>query len=502
MNRIFFDMDGTLNNITKALLDDNGKVQIEKIYKNKGFYEKIEPENNMIETLRQLFEKTDYEIYIISACELGDPPGFEQQKDNWLDKNKIPVPLSNRIYVGFDERKTDCIPGGIQNGDILIDDYNKNLEEWESEGISKGVKALGIKVCTDYNDTGKGFCGGEENKRWVGERVATKKSPEQNISAIENAINKINSPEQYNMQTVDKSIYEIKYLKDCFGGHSYFGYKYGEQYTDGYDSKYELIEDNPEFKTLLNKNKSDEFEQMYIDSISSVCLSIVAEIKISDNNTAAILKEYDEERPIYYLSDDYQIRGSTIDVNSKGSPINTLEEAEQIFVDSSLRLYEPQQNTEKILSDEYDKWFACSGSYRPLHKQLISYFDEDKLIELIQNSRIHSKIKYLDEYLATDGFKDVLNKVDIIQNIESTIGNAQVSDDKIQFIEVLDSKEKGCFDVVAKYKIGRQCLMTKPNKRLANNLADDISKRFNISRSADKKTHLNVQNNNQNHYRR
>lgn len=373
MNRIFFDMDGTLNNITKALLDDNGKVQIEKIYKNKGFYEKIEPENNMVETLRQLFEKTDYEIYIISACELGDPPGFEQQKNNWLDKNKIPVPLSNRIYVGFDEKKTDCIPGGIQDGDILIDDYNKNLEEWESEGISKGVKALGIKVCTDYNDTGKGLCGGEENKRWVGERVATKKSPEQNISAIENAINKLNSPEQYNMQAVDKSIYEIKYLKDCFGSHSYFGYKYGEQYTDGYDSKYELIEDNPEFKALLNKNKSDEFEQLYIDSISSVCLSIVAEIKISDDNTAAILKEYDEERPIYYLSDDYQIRGSTIEVNSKGNPINTLEEAEKALIDYSLKLDEKDKEKRANITysnqdikynyDLYSEVFIDSNKY-------------------------------------------------------------------------------------------------------------------------------------------
>lgn len=40
----------------------------------------------------------------------------------------------------------------------------------------------------------------------------------------------------------------IKKQRDCFGGTSFFGYVDGEQYTEGYDSKSDLIEDYPEFK--------------------------------------------------------------------------------------------------------------------------------------------------------------------------------------------------------------------------------------------------------------
>lgn len=462
MSRIFFDIDGTLNNITKALLDEDGKVQVEKIYKDKKFYENIEPEKNMIVALKQLAEKSNYEIFIISACELGDPPGFEKQKDNWLDKNKIPVSYSNRIYVGFNEKKTDCIPGGIQDGDILIDDYNKNLDEWESEGISKGVKSLGIKVCTDYNDTGEGLCGGEKNKRWVGERVSTRKSPEQNVSIIECAIDKLNSPEQYNMQAVSKNI-------------------------------------------SIEKSKDNKVEKLYLDSISSVCLSIVADIEISPGNKVAIIKEYEDD-PFYYLSTDYEIKGNAIEVISKGNPINTLQEAEKALFDYFLRCYDPKThmgNNQDKLSDEYSKWFITSGSYRPLYEQFVSYFSNDMLTELVKsadNSLSDKVLEYMDEYLATNGFK--INKLEVIKNAENMIETAQKTNDKIQSIEVLHSQKENCFDVVAKFQLGRQCLITKPNKTLANNIADDLSEKYNIRRSSSISSTLVNQNQESKHSRK
>jgi len=42
----------------------------------------------------------------------------------------------------------------------------------------------------------------------------------------------------------------VKFLKDCWGSHSYFGCKNGSQHTDGFDSLEELIEDYPEFKGM------------------------------------------------------------------------------------------------------------------------------------------------------------------------------------------------------------------------------------------------------------
>ena len=41
---------------------------------------------------------------------------------------------------------------------------------------------------------------------------------------------------------------EIKLLKDCWGSTSYFGFKDGNQYTEGYDTIEELQEQYLEFQ--------------------------------------------------------------------------------------------------------------------------------------------------------------------------------------------------------------------------------------------------------------
>ena len=41
---------------------------------------------------------------------------------------------------------------------------------------------------------------------------------------------------------------EIKLLKDCWGSTSYFGFKDGKQYTEGYDTIEELKEQYLEFQ--------------------------------------------------------------------------------------------------------------------------------------------------------------------------------------------------------------------------------------------------------------
>ena len=40
---------------------------------------------------------------------------------------------------------------------------------------------------------------------------------------------------------------EIKELKDCWGSYSYFGFKDGKQYTEGFDTIEELKENYEEF---------------------------------------------------------------------------------------------------------------------------------------------------------------------------------------------------------------------------------------------------------------
>lgn len=260
----------------------------------------------------------------------------------------------------------------------------------------------------------------------------------------------------------------------------------------------------------LNKDGKVQVEKLYLEDTSSACVSIVAEIAISSDDKVAILKEYDEEGPLYYLSGDYELKGNTIELRSKGDTVDTLEKAEKALIDYSLQNYDSVTTeykfTNKIqspLPNAYSKWFVGSGSYRPLHEQLISYFDEDKLIKLIQSSSCcNEALEYMDEYLSTNSFCGNIDKFDAAQGIEKLILNSQSSHDKIQSIEVLDSKKKGCFDVVAKYELGRQCLMTKPNKEFADKLADIISKKYDIPRFSDEQTPLVVQNYKKSNYKR
>lgn len=55
---------------------------------------------------------------------------------------------------------------------------------------------------------------------------------------------------------MDNCKMQIKELNDCWGDSSYFGYMDNKQYTEGYYSPCELIEDNPQFKNanIIVKN--------------------------------------------------------------------------------------------------------------------------------------------------------------------------------------------------------------------------------------------------------
>lgn len=56
--------------------------------------------------------------------------------------------------------KPNKIPEGIYVGDILIDDYNVNLEQWKDKG------GTSIKFVNNINHQGKGRYGGDVGKLW------------------------------------------------------------------------------------------------------------------------------------------------------------------------------------------------------------------------------------------------------------------------------------------------------------------------------------------------
>ncbi len=216
--RVFFDMDGTLNKITNSLMDESGSVQLEKMYKTENFFEHIEPEENMIELVNKLSEQ-GVEVFSLSSCELGDPPGFEKQKDKWLDKYHVNIAQGNRIYVPYGEDKTNYIPGGLQDEDVLIDDYNLNLEEWQNKAADKKVNAKAVKVVNSLNDKGLGALGGDKGNIWDGVRIYTSFSANLNANTVLNIFSE-SKPTEINLEmntNPKKIMYDAYYYLDMIG---------------------------------------------------------------------------------------------------------------------------------------------------------------------------------------------------------------------------------------------------------------------------------------------
>lgn len=126
--RIFVDMDGTL-----ARFHDEVKY-LERMWEE-GFFKELKPFEEIVDSIHILKrDNPDAEIYILSAAIEGEPPYCQQQKHEWLDKYLPEIDRSHRIFTEIGKPKADYIEGGISSTDILIDDYNKGLEEWEKCG--------------------------------------------------------------------------------------------------------------------------------------------------------------------------------------------------------------------------------------------------------------------------------------------------------------------------------------------------------------------------------
>ena len=69
------------------------------------------------------------------------------------------IPESNYIFTEIGQNKAMCLGHSISKNDVLLDDYNLNLCEWQEAG------GFSIKLVNNIND--KGLCG----PRWQGHRA-------------------------------------------------------------------------------------------------------------------------------------------------------------------------------------------------------------------------------------------------------------------------------------------------------------------------------------------
>lgn len=152
--RLFVDMDGTLAEFKTV-------DTLETLYE-KDYFINLKPNENVLGAIKQLIADNDFDVYILSAY-LTDSRYALEEKNAWLDKYLPELPQEKRLFVPCGTDKSVAVPGLIRPDDYLLDDYTKNLSEWEPP-------AKGIKLINGINHT---------NGTWQGDKIQFTHSPEE-----------------------------------------------------------------------------------------------------------------------------------------------------------------------------------------------------------------------------------------------------------------------------------------------------------------------------------
>lgn len=157
--RLFVDMDGTLAEFKTV-------DTLETLYE-KDYFINLKPNENVLGAIKQLIVDNDFDVYILSAY-LTDSRYALEEKNAWLDKYLPELPQEKRLFVPCGTDKSVAVPGLIRPDDYLLDDYTKNLSEWEPP-------AKGIKLINGINHT---------NGTWQGDKIQFTHAPEELSSMI------------------------------------------------------------------------------------------------------------------------------------------------------------------------------------------------------------------------------------------------------------------------------------------------------------------------------
>lgn len=148
MINLFLDLDGTLAKF-------NSKRNALKRFDNEvGFFANLKP-YKYIEVINTLATKENVNVYVISAT-----PNEQADKDKltWISKYLDKIPQQNICFSRLGENKAKVIKNKlnitIDNNCLLLDDYTKNLIEWQN------LNGIGIKRITSKADN--------STKKWQG----------------------------------------------------------------------------------------------------------------------------------------------------------------------------------------------------------------------------------------------------------------------------------------------------------------------------------------------
>ena len=134
-NRYFVDMDGVL-----AVYPDKEKAW----WEIKGIFELLTPQERVVKAIKKMVDRGE-DVYVLSAYN-KDFPHAKEEKNYWLDKHLPEIDQEHRIFTVVGQKKTDYVPGGLRATDVLLDDYNGNLEAWADAG------GIGVKLLNGLNN--------------------------------------------------------------------------------------------------------------------------------------------------------------------------------------------------------------------------------------------------------------------------------------------------------------------------------------------------------------
>lgn len=173
---LYIDMDGTL-----ARFHDADKMFIEAMW-TPGFYVGLKPFENIVAAIKLFIDRNpEVDVHVLSAVLDTDPPFIVGEKNEWFDKYLPEIDKEQRIFTKAGEDKSEYIDM-FSKDCFLLDDYNKNLYEFEAAG------GKGIKFHNDINHRGLGEFGGSKGNLWEGALVNYDDSPEKICNDLETFI--------------------------------------------------------------------------------------------------------------------------------------------------------------------------------------------------------------------------------------------------------------------------------------------------------------------------
>lgn len=193
-SRLFIDLDGTV-----ARFYDASPNYLEEMYE-KGYFRNLQPYEKMTEGIK-LFMKQhkDVEVFTLSAKVNGEPPYCEAEKQEWLDEYLPEIDREHRLFTEIGHNKAEYIPNGISKGDVLYDDYNKNLIDWENSG------GVALKCHNNINMKGLGAYGGDK-VMWEGQVLKNDIEPQDIANSLYETVSAAQSMSSVNGKPLNETV--------------------------------------------------------------------------------------------------------------------------------------------------------------------------------------------------------------------------------------------------------------------------------------------------------